>query len=36
MIYPKDFINKIIQDKCLDVMKFIPDKSIDLIVTFLD
>jgi len=33
MIYPKDFINKIIQDKCLDVMKFIPDKSIDLIVT---
>lgn len=28
-----DFINKVIQGDCLEVMKDIPDKSIDLIVT---
>ena len=33
MIYPEDFINKIICGDCLDVMKHIPDESIDLGVT---
>ena len=33
MNYPKDFINKIIQGDCLDVMKDIPDDSVDLVVT---
>jgi site-specific DNA-methyltransferase (adenine-specific) len=32
MKYPDDFINKIIQGDCLDVMPFIPDKSIDMIL----
>jgi len=31
--YPDDFINKIICGDCLEVMKDIPDKSIDLILT---
>jgi site-specific DNA-methyltransferase (adenine-specific) len=31
--YPDDFINKIILGDCLEVMKDIPDNSIDLIVT---
>ena len=31
--YPDDFINKIILGDCLDVMKDIPDSSIDLIIT---
>jgi len=31
--YPDDYINKIIQGDCLEVMKGIPDKSVDLIVT---
>ena len=30
MIYPEDFINKIICGDCLDVMKDIPDGSINL------
>jgi len=29
----KDMINKVIQGDCLDVMKNIPDKSIDLVLT---
>lgn len=33
MKYPNDFINQIIQGDCLEVMKHIPDNSIDLIVT---
>ena len=33
MKYPDDFIGKIIQGDCLDVMKQIPDKSIDLVLT---
>jgi len=33
MIYPDDFINKIIQGDCLEVMKDIPDKSVDLVLT---
>ena len=33
MKYPEDFINKIIQGNCLEVMKDIPDKSIDLVLT---
>lgn len=33
MKYPDDYINKIICGDCLDVMKGIPDDSIDLIVT---
>lgn len=33
MKYPDDFINKITCGDCLEVMPFIPDKSIDLILT---
>ncbi len=33
MKYPEDFINKIICGDCLEVMKDIPDKSIDLVLT---
>jgi len=33
MKYPKDFINKIIQGDCLEVMKNMPDNSVDLVVT---
>lgn len=33
MIYPKDIVNKIHCAECLEFMKKIPDKSIDLIVT---
>lgn len=33
MKYPDDFINKIIQGDCLEVMKQMPDKSVDLVVT---
>jgi len=32
MNYPKDFINKVICGDCLEVMKDIPDKSIDMIL----
>ena len=32
MNYPDDFINKIICGDCLEVMPFIPDKSIDMIL----
>jgi site-specific DNA-methyltransferase (adenine-specific) len=32
MHYPEDFINKVIQGDCLEVMKDIPDKSIDLVL----
>lgn len=33
MTYPKDFINQIITGDCVDVMKRIPDSSVDLVVT---
>jgi site-specific DNA-methyltransferase (adenine-specific) len=33
MTYPDDFINQVIQGDCLEVMKHIPDKSIDLVLT---
>jgi len=33
MKYPDDFINKIICGDCLEVMKELPDKSVDLVVT---
>lgn len=33
MKYPEDFINKIICGDCLEVMKDIPDKSVDLVLT---
>src|SRR3990167_1537222 len=33
MEFPNDFINKIICGDCLEVMKEIPDKSIDMILT---
>ena len=33
MKYPQDFINKVIQGDCLEVMKGIPDKSMDLVLT---
>ena len=32
MKYPEDFINKIIYGDCIKIMKFIPDKSIDLVL----
>lgn len=32
MTYPEDYINKVIQGDCLEVMKDIPDKSIDMIL----
>jgi site-specific DNA-methyltransferase (adenine-specific)/modification methylase len=31
--YPNDYINKIICGDCLEVMKEIPDKSVDLVLT---
>jgi len=33
MIYPDDFIDKVICGDCLKVMKQIPDKSVDLVLT---
>ena len=33
MKYPEDFLNKVIQGDCLEVMKDIPDNSIDMILT---
>lgn len=33
LVYPNDFIDKIICGDCLEVMKQIPDRSIDAIVT---
>ena len=33
MKYPEDYINKIIQGDCLEVMKDMPDNSVDLVVT---
>ena len=33
MEYPKDYINKIICGDCLEVMKGIPDKAVDLVLT---
>ena len=33
MKYPDDYINKIICGDCLDVMKGIPDKAVDLVMT---
>lgn len=33
MKYPDDYINKIICGDCLEVMKGIPDKSVDLVLT---
>lgn len=33
MNYPEDYINKIICGDCLEVMKGIPDKAVDLVLT---
>jgi site-specific DNA-methyltransferase (adenine-specific) len=33
MIYPDDYVNKVIQGDCLEIMKGIPDASIDMILT---
>ena len=33
MKYPEDYINKIIQGDCLEIMKDMPDESIDCIIT---
>jgi len=33
MKYPEDFINKVICGDCLEVMKEIPDNSVDLVLT---
>lgn len=33
MIYPDDFVNKIIKGDCLDILRAIPDNSVDLIIT---
>jgi len=32
MRYPEDYVNRIIQGDCLEVMKGIPDKSIDMVL----
>lgn len=32
MIYPEDFIGKVIQGDCLEVMKTMPDKCVDMIL----
>lgn len=33
MNYPDDFINKVIQGDCLEIMKQMPDKCVDLVLT---
>lgn len=33
MIWPDDYINKILNADCLEVMKQMPDKSVDLVLT---
>lgn len=33
MTYPDDFINKVINADCLEVMKQMPDKCVDLVLT---
>lgn len=33
MIWPTDYLNKVICGDCLEVMKGIPDKSVDLVLT---
>lgn len=33
MHYPDDFMNQILCGDCLDIMRKIPDGSVDLIVT---
>ena len=33
MTYPQDFLNKVIQGDCLEIMKLMPDKCVDLVVT---
>ena len=33
MNYPEDFINKVIQGDCLEIMKGMPNKCVDLVVT---
>ena len=33
MAYPEDFINRIICGDCLEVLKQIPDGSVDLVLT---
>ena len=33
MKYPEDYINKIICGDCLEIMKQMPDKCVDLVVT---
>ena len=33
MKYPTDFVNKVLQGDCLEVMPLIPEKSIDMILT---
>ena len=33
MEFPNDFLNKVIQGDCLEVMKQMPDKCVDLVVT---
>ena len=33
MIWPEDYINQVIQGDCLEVMKQMPDKCVDLVLT---
>ena len=33
MKYPDDYINKVIQGDCLEIMRGMPDKSVDLVLT---
>ena len=33
MIWPNDYLNQVLQGDCLEIMKGIPDKSVDLVLT---
>ena len=33
MKYPDDYINKVIHGDCLEIMKCMPDKCVDLVLT---
>ena len=33
MTYPDDFINQVIRGDCLEIMKLMPDKCVDLVLT---
>lgn len=33
MVWPEDYVNKIVHGDCIEVMKYIPDKSINSVIT---